>query len=177
MITIRRLAQVIQHFLSSNKLLFRGFTPPFLCSSPRCTRPVWQTSPRILFHAEEKRAHEHVQRTWERERVLGVKGAQFAMSHAIRTSNHEINVALTLSEQLLVFESCTAHSHCHDFLFISAAHAFNQVCQTQGDWAQFFDGATEKPLVCLLHGATMGNTPSSRSSQFARKGHRRLLFG
>ena len=65
-------------FFGSNKHLFRGFTPPFLCSSPRCTRPVWQTSPRILFHAEEKRAHEHVQRTWERERLLGVRGAQFA---------------------------------------------------------------------------------------------------
>ena len=35
--------------------------------------------------------------------------------------------------------SCTAHSHWHEFRFISAVHSFTQVCQTEDDWTQWDD--------------------------------------
>ena len=142
--------------------MFRGFTQLFLCSSTRCTPPVWRQSPRILFRAAEKRAHDNVQRTWELERVLGVKRAQFAMSHAIRTSNHEINVALTLRTALAPHTIGATVGVCHKALhctqFFQRFHALRthsgtnsslspqhmrsiKFCQTEGDRPQLFGRA------------------------------------
>ena len=51
-----------------------------------------------LYRAEERKAHEHVRTRWEAdaEFILGKKGAQFVKTHAIRTSNHEFTVFMTL---------------------------------------------------------------------------------
>eukprot|EP00974_Lingulodinium_polyedra_P028307 2730933-Lingulodinium_polyedra.AAC.1 len=41
-------------------------------------------------------AWEQVASKWDPVAVLGVEGDQFANSHAIQTSNHELTVAMTL---------------------------------------------------------------------------------